>query len=123
MAIQVGIFMSKVSKFVSEHGPSTMFSFKVFTKPTTMDLNIIKTGISLYVRMLCEKDGFLCIVEKVDEEMAELIQDYRGYILNIILPVKSEELIERFLGEISYSLNHLKLKHEVLGFKEVEDNV
>lgn len=121
--MQVGIFMSKVSKFVSKYGPSTMFSFKVFTKPKTMDLNVIKTGISLYVRMLCESDGLLCIVEEVDEEMAELIQDYRGYILNIVIPVKDEDLIERFLNEISYSLNHLKLKHEVLGFKEVVDNV
>ena len=88
-----------------------------------MDLNVIKTGISLYVRMLCESDGLLCILEEVDEEMAELIQDYRGYILNIIIPVRDEDLIERFLNEISYSLNHLKLKHEVLGFKEVVDNV
>ena len=88
-----------------------------------MDLNVIKTGISLYVRMLCESDGLLCIVEEVDEEMAALIQDYRGYILNIVIPVKDEDLIERFLNEISYSLNHLKLKHEVLGFKEVVDNV
>lgn len=115
--------MSEVSKFVSKYGPSTMFSFKVFTEPNTMDLNVIKTGISLYVRMLCEKDGFLCILEEVDEEMAELIQDYRGYILNIVLPVRSDDLIERFLNEISYSLNHLKLKHEALGFKEVVDNV
>ena len=111
--------MSKVSEFVSKYGPSTMFSFKVFTKPKTMDLNVIKTGISL----LCESDGLLCILEEVDEEMAELIQDYRGYILNIIIPVRDEELIERFLNEISYSLNHLKLKHEALGFKEVVDNV
>jgi len=88
-----------------------------------MDLNVIKTGISLYVRMLCESDGLLCILEEVDEEMAELIQDYRGYILNIIIPVRDEDLIERFVNEISYSLNHLKLKHEVLGFKEVVDNV
>ena len=55
--------------------------------------------------------------------MAEVIHDYRGYILNIVIPVKDEDLIERFLNEISYSLNHLKLKHEVLGFKEVVDNV
>lgn len=115
--------MSEVSKFVSKYGPSTMFSFKLFTEPNRMDLSVIKTGISLYVRTLCNSEGILCIVEKIDEEMAEIIQDYRGYILNIILPVRDEELINKFMGEISYSLNFLKLKHEPMGFKEVEDNV
>ena len=123
MDMQVGIFMSKVSEFVSKYGPSTMFSFKLFTEPTTMDLTVIKTGISLYVRTLCDSEGLLCILEEVDEEMANIIQDYRGYILNIILPVRDEDLINKFMGEISYSLNFLKLKHEPMGFKEVEDNV
>jgi len=130
MDMQVGIFMSEVSKFVSENGPSTVFSFKVFTEPTEMDLNIIRTGISMYLYFyeageisVENEKAVLCIVEEIDEELADIIQDYRGYVLNVLLPITEEKLVERFMKEISYSLNFLKLKNEPMGFKEVVDNV
>ena len=128
MATQVGIFMSEVSKFVSKYGPSSMFSCKLFTEPNSMDLTIINTCISMYLRThevvnFGETPSVLCILEEIDEEMAAIIQDYRGFILNIVLPIVDQDLAERFMNEISYSLNFLKLKHEVLGFKEVQNNV
>jgi len=120
--------MSKVSEYVAKHGPSTMFSFKLFSKPTNMDLMIIRTGIGMYLKSYelvksLKDDTLLIIVEEIDEEMAEIIQDYRGFMLNVVLPIAEKELASKFMNEISYSINFLKLKHEPLGFKEVENNV
>lgn len=113
-----------MTDFLEKHGDSTILSCKTFSNIGDADLLILKTGISLQLTALTSKKEFLFIVEEVDEEMAELMQDYKGFIINVVIPcILDDEDALAMLREFSYGLNFLKLKHDVIGYKVVENNV
>lgn len=118
--------MKEMSDFLERHGDSTVLTCKVFSPLNEKDANILKIGISLHIKSLSETSSseLLFIQEQIDEEMAELMQDYRGYLLNFAIPaVLDEKDSISLLEEFSYGLNFLKIKHEVIGFNVVENNV
>ena len=116
--------MKEMNDFLEKHGDSTILSCKTFSEVKDADLLILKTGISMQLNALTSKKEFLYIVEEVDEEMAELMQDYKGFIINVVIPcILDDDDAIAMLKEFSYGLNFLKLKHDIIGYKVVENNV
>lgn len=116
--------MKEMTDFLEKHGDSTILTCKIFSEIEDSDLLVLKTGIGLQINALTNKKEILFVVEEVDEEMAELMQDYRGYLINVAIPcVLSDDDSIALMKEFSYGLNFLKLKHDIVGFRTVENNV
>lgn len=121
---------AKLLKFLAKHGDSTLFTIKILSPFSDRDIQMLVTGLKAHLAMetmfspLASLDhNILCISEQLSDTMAKEMNEYRGTYINIIIAGNFMDYGEEILNILRVGLETTNILCEMIGFKEVKNNV
>lgn len=114
---------SLIQDWVKEYGKVTSYSFIVYGPIVDEDLTMIQSGLTLRLMFKGQDASMFFIEETVTEELATALNLHRGIQINILFKKDITKFNDLIISTVSEGLTHLKLKHEFIGTRVVNECV